>query len=78
MVVLAAIHKASIPKQCRKTEKKANQEDYALALEQRLIHHYRFIEGDERLENKTLTAGGSKKGAIAYALYMTFAVDQEE
>ena len=78
MFVLAAISKESLPPQCRQTGKsKRHQEDYALALEQRLIHHFMFDKADERLENKTVTSGGSDgRSSIAYALYMAFAVEE--
>ena len=78
MFVLAAISRKSLPPQCRQTGKsKRHQEDYALALEQSLIHHFMFDEADERLENTTTTSGRSdRRKSIAYALYMAFAVEE--
>ena len=78
MFVLAAISRKSLPPQCRQTGKsKRHQEDYALALEQSLIHHFMFNKADERLENKTVTSGRlDGRKSIAYALYVAFAVEE--
>ena len=73
LVVLAAVTKDSVPQQCRH---EVHQEQYALALEQMLLHHYKLDIGDERLDNDTFTAGGPDGGkSIAYAIYVTFTLD---
>ena len=77
MVVLAAISEESLP-QCCQGNSRYHQEDYALALEQRLIHHFMFTKADQRLYNHTVTAGRSdKRYSPAYAVYMTFAMEEE-
>ena len=73
LVVLAAVTKDSVPQQC---PHKVHQEQYALALEQMLLHHYKLDIGDQRLDNDTFTAGGPDGGkSIAYAVYVAFTLD---
>ena len=55
LVVLAAVTKDAVPQQCRG---EVHQEQYALALEQMLLHHYKLDIGDQRLHNDTFTSGG--------------------
>ena len=76
MVVLAVISEESLP-QCCQGDSRYHQEDYTLALEQRLMHHFMFNKADQRLFNPTVTAGKSdKKKSIAYAVYMAFALEE--
>ena len=75
LVVLAAVPKDAVPQQCRD---EVHQEQYALALEQMLLHHYKLDIGDQRLHNDTFTSGapdGGKK--IAYAVYVTFTLEEQ-
>ena len=44
LVVLAAVIKDAVPQQCRH---EVHQEQYALALEQMLLHHYKLDIGDK-------------------------------
>lgn len=71
LVVLAAVTR-------KMTEKvtninKWNQEQYALALEGRLITHFAFQKNDKRLANKTL-AGGAEQGGLSagYVIYVAY------
>ena len=75
LVVLAAVPKDVVPQQCRD---KVHQEQYALALEQMLLHHYKLDIGDERLDNNTFTSGGPDGGkSIAYAIYVAFTLEEQ-
>ena len=44
LVVLAAVIKDAVPQQCHH---EVHQEQYALALEQMLLHHYKLDIGDK-------------------------------
>ena len=72
LVVLTVITKQAIhPDVCR-NKPKFHQEDYALALEGRLIQD---CLGDPRLYNETLERGRRDRNrSIGYALYMAFKV----
>ena len=73
MVVLATVPKAAIPKHV----KSIHQEQYTLALEQMLLHHFRLTKPDPRITNNTFGTGGiGKKGSVAYALYMAFRLSE--
>ena len=49
----------------------AHQEDYALMLEQRLLHYYKFEKYDERLENETFGEGKTTNTTYrGYAVYI--------
>ena len=75
LVVLAAVPKDAVPQQCRG---EVHQEQYALALEQMLLHHYKLYIGDQRLHNDTFTSGGPDGGkSIAYAVYVAFTLDEQ-
>ena len=77
MIVIAVITRDQVP--LRETEPAVNQEDYTLALEQRLMHYYKITKGDKRLANKTFTSGGAdKKGSAGYALYVAFSLKKNE
>ena len=71
-MVLAAVTKECVP------GNDTHQEQYALCLEQRLLHHFRFHEQDGRLENSTFATGGETKTKyIAYAVYIAFSLMEE-
>ena len=72
LVVLAAVPKDAVPQQCRS---EVHQEQYALALEQMLLHHYKLDIGDQRLHNNTFTSGGPI--IIAYAVYVAFTLEEQ-
>ena len=74
MVVLATVPKAAIPKHV----KSIHHEQYALALQQKLLHHFLLTEADPRITNNTFGTGSiGKKGSVAYALYMAFRLSDE-
>ena len=71
LVVLAAVTKKCVPGN-------THQQQYALCLEQRLLHHFRFHEQDGRLVNSTFATGGETKTKyIAYAVYIAFSLREE-
>ena len=75
LVVLAAVPKDAVPQQCRG---EVHQEQYALALEQMLLHHYKLDKGDQRLHNDTFTSGLVDGGKyIAYAVYVAFTLEEQ-
>ena len=75
LVVLAAVTKNAVPQQCRQ---EVHQEQYALALEQMLLHYYKLDIGDQRLHNDTFTSGGPDGGkSIAYAVYVAFTLKEQ-
>ena len=50
-----------------------SQEDFTLAMEQKLLHHYLLSHPDPRVVNETLTAGHlAEHNYHAYAVYMAF------
>lgn len=52
-----------------------DHEQYTLALEQRLLHHYKITEKDKRLHNKTFASNAvdcDYKDSPGYALYVAF------
>ena len=72
MMVIAAIGQESIPRGVQDVTK----EQYALALEQMLIHHYKLFKKDVRIANDTFTAGRTDgNSSTAYALYMAYAIE---
>ena len=83
MIVIAVITRDQVPLRetddPSKPEPAVHQEDYTLALEQRLMHYYKITKGDKRLANKTFTSGGAdKKGSAGYALYVAFSLKKNE
>ena len=83
MIVIAVITRDQVPLRetddPSKPEPTVHQEDYTLALEQRLMHYYKITKGDKRLANKTFTSGGAdKKGSAGYALYVAFSLKKNE
>ena len=72
LVVLGAITRETMPERCRESGQ-VDQEDLALAMEQRLLHHYRLSHPDPRVVNKTFDTGKTtRQHCIAYAVYMAF------
>ena len=75
MVVLAAVTEEAIPPQGQDHIKK---EDYAFAIEQRLLHHFLIATADQRVVNQGFCTGGTDKNrSAAYAIYMTFAFEEK-
>ena len=71
LIVLAAITRDSVPQ--TNPAKTLDQEQFTLALEQTLLHHYRFKEGETRLENNSFNSGGmDKKQSKACCVYVAF------
>lgn len=74
MVVLAMVTKDNLTREQK--ENKVHQEDFAIALEQQLLHHYRIDVADQRLANKSFEPGSTDHGkSAAYVVYMTFGLD---
>ena len=71
LVVLGAVTRKTMPKRIRC---RVHQEDFALALEQKLLHRCILSRhNDSRVVNKTFMTGRpSKYRYIAYAIYMAF------
>ena len=80
MIVLTAITKEALLHRHQGNKKSLpHQEQYALALEQMLQHHYKLKKNDPRFVNKTFTSGGSDKGkSIAYAVYIAFSLSDHD
>ena len=70
LVVLGVVNKDAIPRRCR-----VDQELYALALEQQLLHHFMIEDPDDRIANETFSTGQTeKKKSIGHAVYMAYAL----
>jgi hypothetical protein len=69
MIVIAGITADIVPQ--IDDELAMHQQQYALALEQALIHHFRLKLLDSRCENDTVSSGQSSDNAIG-AIYLTF------
>ena len=68
LVVLCAITRETVPE-----GSPMSQEDLALAMEQKLLHHYLLSHLDLRVVNETFTAGHlAQHNYHAYAVYMAF------
>ncbi|XP_053399497.1 uncharacterized protein LOC128557039 [Mercenaria mercenaria] len=50
----------------------SNQQDYTLALEQRLIHHFAYVKHDHRLGNETLCTGRRGPRDAAGVVYLVY------
>ena len=75
LVVLGAVTRDSVPNVCHG---KVNQEQYAIALQQMILHHLMLIVGDDRLQNETFLVSGTDGGkSIAYAIYVAFTLEQQ-
>lgn len=70
LVVLCAARKEEIPR----TGIKISPQNYAFALEQRLIHHFVFTESDTRIGNISFASGGhaDEKSVKAGLVYLAF------
>ena len=76
LVVLTVVTAEAIPLEIRQNKPNFHQEDYALALESRLI--LRFMS-DPRLVNETTEAGRrDRTRSIGYPLYMAFRVRDDD
>ena len=67
MVVLCAIVNETMTEGCR-----VNHEQYTLAVEQKLLHHYLITHPDPRVANNTFATGGEGDDHKGYVIYMTF------
>ena len=75
LVVLGAVTRDSVPKVCHG---RVNQEQYAIALQQMILHHLMLIVGDDRLENESFLVSGADGGkSVAYAIYVTFTLEEQ-
>ena len=68
LIVLTAVTRNTIPTN--------NQQEYALMLEQRVLHHYRIINEDPRLQNDTFSEGKRGETSHGYALYVALVTEQ--
>ena len=70
LVVLGAITRETVPERCRD---RVHQEDFALAMEQKLLHHYLLSHPDPRVVNESFSTGQAPGHRhYAYAIYMAF------
>ena len=75
LVVLGAITRETMPERCRG---QVHQEDFALAMEQKLLHHYILSHPDPRVVNESFSTGqATKDKCYAYAVYMAFRYEGE-
>ena len=75
LVVLCGITRDMIPSTPRTGSKKhplLDQQQYALALEQQLIHYFLFMEQDGRLGNESLDQGALAQNPYAGVVYLAF------
>ena len=73
LVVLGVVTRDSVPRGCT-----VKQEDYALALEQQLLHYYKIETGDERMANETFATGRQEEeSSVGHALYMAYKLCDE-
>lgn len=84
MVILCAVTGDLIPEEIQEYIRQEDDagnvldahQNYAIALEQQLIHYYAFVKTDIRLDNKTLNPGTIKKTiAPAYVVYLAFKLE---
>ena len=69
LIVLTAISRDCVLQ--TNPHKKLHQEHFTLALEQTLIHHYRFKPNETRLENNSFNTGGvGSNKTKAYCVYV--------
>ena len=77
LVVLGAITRETVLNTCRG---RVHQEDFALAMEQKLLHHYLLSRSDPKVPvvNKTFATGRTtQSGWIAYVIYIAFSYKKE-
>ena len=72
LVVLAAITRKGVPKRILDNQEWMDQEQYAIALEQRLISMFMFEDVDNRIKNKSFDTGKDSK-TTPYAGVVYFA-----
>ena len=72
LVVLGAITKQTVPGKLRD---RVQQEDFALAMEEMLYHHFYFFDHDPRVVRDTFS--NCENSHHAYAIYMAFRYDDE-
>ena len=76
LVVLGAITRETMPERCRG---RVHQEDFALAMEQKLLHHYLLSHPDPRVVNDSFSTGQlTKDKCSAYAVYMAFRYEDKD
>ena len=76
LVVLGAITRETMPER----SSQVNQEHFALAMEQKLLHHYLLSHPDPKVPvvNETFSTGATtKQVSYAYAVYMAFRYEDE-
>ncbi len=82
MIVIAVITRDQVPLARDPTHRQhtvVHQEDYAFALEQRLLHYYKITMKDPRIANKTFKSGGDNRNESAgYILYVSFGLKKNE
>ena len=77
LVVLGAITRETMPEKCRESGQ-IDQEDFTLAMEQKLLHHYLLSHPDPRVVNESFSTGQlTKERSYAYAVYMAFRYEGE-
>ena len=75
-MVLGAITRETMPERCRG---RVHQEDFALAMEQKLLHHYLLSHPDPRVVNDSFSTGQlTKDKCSAYAVYMAFRYEDKD
>ena len=73
LIVLTVVTKEVLP------HDDAHQEDYALMLEQRLLHYYKFENYDDRIENETFGEGKTTNTTYkGYAVYIAVKLKEFE
>ena len=60
LVVLGAITRETMPERCRESGQ-IDQEDFTLAMEQKLLHHYLLSHPDPRVVNESFSTGQTTK-----------------
>lgn len=76
LVVLTVVTREAIPREIRRNKPNFHQQDYALALESRLILNFM---SDPRLANETIEYGRrDRTTSIGYPLYMAFTVCEND
>ena len=73
LVVLCAITKDTVPKGC---QDEVHQEDFTLAMEQKLLYYYKVSHPDKRVVNDTFSTGKQSSKHHAYAVYVAFKYKQ--
>ena len=75
MIVLSAVTKDQVI-HANPAVKKLDQEQFNLAIEQTLLHHFMFKTGETRFANTTFESGGiSKEKKPGHCLYVAFTLD---